>query len=433
MSYTKEQRGYKMNKILFTIQWYPQRRSANVLCDNKIIQEMLKTNNYEIHCLVYRPSGLPNYEIINGIKVHRVSKGLFFRFDLWARENRSKILAAINRIILRIKQILTIPIYPCYEPLATLKYAKEAKKLHKKEKFDIVISEHHGFDTLYAGHALKKYDPNIKFVPILWDPFTGKEPAKYLPKGYAEKKLLNSESKILSNADCIIAMMSSIEYHKKMSINKAYYDKYRFLDIPGIIKPKESLADAKFIDESKINIVYSGVLSLPERDPSYIVELLNQTKYAKDINLVFLAIGNGVDKLYGLKETFSGNLVINGYVSREEINAIYHKSDVLLNLGGSNPYMVPSKIFEYMSYGKSILSTYYIDDESSKKYFEKYPLALCIDERKNKDKNKAILEEFIGSKLNKKIEFEDVKKAFPYNLPESYVKVIKDVIDGTEE
>lgn len=422
-----------MKKILFTIQWYPAKDSANVLCDDKIIQEVLKTDNYEIHCLVYKPNGFAKFDIINGVRIHRFSRGLYFRYYLWARENKSKIGASINRIILRIKQILTIPSYPCYEPLATLKYAKEAKKLHKKEKFDIVISEHHGFDTLYAGHALKKYDPNIKFVPILWDPFTGKEPAKYLPKGYAEKKLLNSESKILSNADCIIAMMSSIEYHKKMSINKAYYDKYRFLDIPGIIKPKESLADAKFIDESKINIVYSGVLSLPERDPSYIVELLNQTKYAKDINLVFLAIGNGVDKLYGLKETFSGNLVINGYVSREEINAIYHKSDVLLNLGGSNPYMVPSKIFEYMSYGKSILSTYYIDDESSKKYFEKYPLALCIDERKNKDKNKAILEEFIGSKLNKKIEFEDVKKAFPYNLPESYVKVIKDVIDGTEE
>ena len=422
-----------MKKILFTIQWYPAKDSANVLCDDKVIQELLKTGNYEIHCLVYRPNGLAKFEILNGVRIHRFSRGLYFKYYLWARKNKSKIGTAINRIILRIKQILTIPIYPCYEPLATLKYAKEAKKLHKKEKFDIVISEHHGFDTLYAGHALKKYDANIKFIPILWDPFTGKEPAKYLPKGYAEKKLLHSERKILSIADCIIAMRSSEEYHKKMSINKAYYDKYRFLDIPGIIKPKEAKVDAKFIDENKINIVYSGVLSLPERDPSYIVELLNQTKYAKNLNLVFLAIGNGVDKLYGLKEKFSGNLVINGYVSREEINAIYHKSDVLLNLGGSNPYMVPSKIFEYMSYGKSILSTYYIDDESSKKYFDKYPLALCIDERKDKDKNKAILEDFIGSKLNERIEFEDVKKAFPLNLPESYVQVIDDVLRSRNE
>ena len=198
-----------MKKILFTIQWYPAKDSANVLCDDKIIQELLKTDNYEIHCLVYRPNGMAEFEILNEVRIHRFSRGLYFRYYLWAIENKSKIGAAINRIILRIKQILTIPIYPCYEPLATLTYAKEAKKLHKKEKFDIVISEHHGFDTLYAGHTLKKYDPNIKFIPILWDPFTGKEPAKYLPKGYAEKKLLHSESKILSNADCIIAMRSS--------------------------------------------------------------------------------------------------------------------------------------------------------------------------------------------------------------------------------
>ena len=416
-----------MKKILFTIQWYPPKDSANVLCDDKIIQELLKTGEYEIHCLVYRTNGSEKLEIINGVTIHRFSRGLYFRYYLWARDNKSKIGAVINRIILRIKQILTIPIYPCYEPLLARRFAREARKLHRKEKFDIVISEHHGFDSLYAGHALKKYDPNIQFMSILWDPFTGKEPAKYLPKGYAEQKLLKSEGKILSNADRIIAMKSSCEYHERMSKNKPYYDKYRFLDIPGIVKPKEASTDAKYIEENKINIVYSGVLSLPERDPAYIVELLNKTKFAKDINLVFFSIGNGVDKLHVLKEKFKGNLVINGYVSREEINAVYHKADVLINLGGSNPYMVPSKIFEYMSYGKLILSTYYIDDESSKKYFEQYPLALCVDVRKDMDENKTLLEEFIEGKLNKTIEFEDVKKAFPNNLPESYVEVIKEI------
>lgn len=419
----------EMKKVLFTIQWYPPRRSANVLCDDKIIKELLKTGDYEIHCLVYRLSGLPDSEIVNGIKVHRVSRGLYFRYYLWAKESKSKLNQVINKIAFRIKQIITIPFYPCYEPLATRKIVREAKRLHKEEKFDIVISEHHGFDTLYAGHKLKEYDPNIKFISILWDPFTGKEPAKYLPKGYAEKKLLKSEKKILSNADCIIAMESSREYHERMSKNKSYYDKYRFLDIPGIVKPKEASTGAKFIDETKINIVYSGVLSLPERDPSYIVELLNETKFAKDINLVFFAIGNGVDKLQTLKEKFKGNLVINGYVSREEISAVYHKADVLINLGGSNPYMVPSKIFEYMSYGKLILSTYYIDDESSKKYFEQYPLALCVDVRKDMDENKTSLEAFIESNWNKTIDFDEVKKSFPYNLPESYVEVIKEITE----
>lgn len=422
-----------MKKILFAIKWYPPRASANVLCDDKIIQELLKTGEYEMHCLVYRPNGLPKSEVINGIKVHRFSRGLYFRYYLWAKENESKLGNIITRMVMRIQQILTVPLYPCYEPLAALKFAREAKKLQKKEKFDVVISEHYGFDSLYAGHILKKYDSSIKFIPILWDPFTGKELAKYLPPKYAEKKLLKNEKKMLSNADQIIAMKSSREYHKKMSKNRIYYDKYIFLDIPGIVKPKEPLTDAKFMDKNKINIVYSGVLSLPERNPSYIVELLNKTKYAKDINLVFFAIGNGVDKLYELKEKFLGDLVVNGYVSRKEINAVYHKADVFLNLGGSNPYMAPSKIFEYMSYGKLILSTYYIDNENSKKYFQKYPLALCVDERKNKDQNKTMLEEFIGSKLNKRIEFEDVKKVFPLNLPESYVKVIKDVVDGTDE
>lgn len=422
-----------MKKILFTIQWYPSRNSANVLCDDNIIKELLKTEKYEIHCLVYQPGGLPKSEIVNGIHIQRIERGPYFKYYLSAKDKQSKIGEWINRVILRVKQALTIPIYPCYEPLLSLKFAQEAKKMHRKEKFDIVISEHHGFDTLYAGHILKKSDPNIKFVPILWDPFTGKQLAKYLPRKYAEKKLLKSESKILSNADCIIAMEASREYHEKMSKNKTYYDKYKFLDIPRIVMPKESFSEAKFIDKNKINIVYSGVLNLPERDPSYVIELLNKTKYAKDINLVFFAIGNGLGKLYELKEKFLGNLLISGYISRQEINAVYHKSDILINLGGSNPYMVPSKIFEYMSYGKPILSTYYIDDESSKKLLKKYPIGLCVDERKSIEENVTEVQAFINKSLGKTVAFEDVKKTFPLNLPESYIQVIEEVLRSNDE
>ncbi len=418
-----------MKKVLFTIQWYPPKDSANVLCDDKIIQELQKNGEYEIHCLVYKIPNAPVEEEVNGVKVHRFSKGLFFDYYIKNKEKGSKLLEKCNRFFLRIKQFLTIPIYPIYEPFAVKRFAKKAIKLHKKEKFDLVISEHNGLDSLYAGYALKKYDWNIKFIPILWDAFSGKTLAKYLPKGFAQKKLLKAENKLLSIADSIVAMKSSKRYHEEYSKQKPYFHKYRFLDIPGVIEKKEASIEASFIKEGKINVVYSGILSLPDRNPEYIITLLNASSIAKNCNLIFLSMGNGVEKLSKWKKDFLGTIIVHGYVGREEINAIYHKTDILINLGGPNPTMVPSKIFEYMSYGKPILSTYYIDAETSKSYLKKYPLGLCIDERKPMDENLKLLEAFIQNSLGKRVAFDVVERTFPENTPKSYVKLIQEVLE----
>lgn len=422
-----------MKKILFITQSYPSVRSANVLCDEKIIRCLLENGSYEVHCLTYKNYKQYAYEKINGIYVYRIKRSLFWNVLMRTRANEdnlsSKLMNKANRIVLRLKQILTITIYPCYEPMVAKKIAGEAIRLHRKEQFDLVIAEHNGFDTLYAGAKLKKSFPEIKFIPILWDPFSGKQLAKYLTKKFAEKKMLNSENNLLSLADCIIAMKSSEAYHKEHSVGKSYFDKYVFLDIPNVIKPETYLKDSDLINKEKINIVFTGVLSLPERDPEYIVTLLNKSEYVSNFNLIFLCTGNGKNKLIELKDSFKGKMTISGYVPHSEIGSIYQNADVLLNLGGSNPYMVPSKIFEYMSYGKPIVSTYYIDEESSKRYFEKYPLAICIDTREDFYTNTKRLDMFLENTISKTMPFQEIEEIFSENTPEKYVEIIKQVLE----
>lgn len=418
-----------MKKILFAIKWYPPRASANVLCDEKIIRKLIADNEYEVHCLVYRAKGTKKCEIIDGLHVNRISIGPLFKHYIWSKDHNSKLGILFQRFCLRLKQILTIWIYPCYEPFLAHKFAKEAIKLHKQEHFDLIVSEHHGFDTLYAGHKLKKEYPDVKFMAILWDPFTGKEPAKYLPKQYAENKLLRAENEILSNADKIVAMKSSEEYHLENSIAKSYFTKYCFLDIPGIVAPIISDIDNNMVKMERINIIFSGVLSLPERNPEYIIRALNETRYANQLHLIFLCVGSGRNVVEDMKRIFKGEITVSGYIDRKMLSSVYADAQVLLNFGGSNPVMVPSKIFEYMSYGKPILSTYYIDNESSKKYFERYPLALCVDERESIENNVKRLEQFIDSTIGKTVSFEEVKMLFPENTPDKYVEIIERTLE----
>ena len=60
-----------MKKILFTIQWYPSVMSANALCDQKIIKELLKNNDVDITCLTYKGTQQTRYEELDGIRVFR--------------------------------------------------------------------------------------------------------------------------------------------------------------------------------------------------------------------------------------------------------------------------------------------------------------------------------------------------------------------------
>lgn len=421
-----------MKKILFTIQWYPPKDSANVLCDDKIIKTFLESGEYEIHALTYLDKNQPYNETVNGIEVHRFKTGIVHRLKKRAQKSNkvtAKIYLKIERLILRLKQFLTIPIYPFYEPFLYKKFAKQAIKLHKKEKFDLVISEHNGLDTLYAGHKLKEFDPEIKFTAILWDPITGKIPAKYLPKKYAERKLKKAEFKLLNNADKIIAMKSSESYHLKNSIEKPYFDKFEFLDIPMVVPYGDGKEFDKYLLKDKINMIFAGYFQLPERDPKHIFNVIDKSKYSEKFNCIFLT-GSGQTKyLNELNASFKCNIIARPFINHDALIYLYNHSQICFNIGSVNPRAITCKIFEYISIGKPIISIYHIDDEPSIPYLKKYPLALLIDERLSVEENAKKLDEFIENSLNRTVPFEFVKETFKENTTDAYISIIESLLN----
>ena len=423
-----------MRKVLFIIQSYPSNRSANVLCDDKIMRAMLERGGYDIHCLVYRFHGQKLYEEISGLKVHRFNRGGWWNLYTFARDNEEKwfykFIVKLNRLYMRLWQVLCIPIYPNYEPFLAKHFAKEAIKLHNEEQFDLVVAEHNGRDTLYAGSHLKKYDERVKLVSILWDPFSGKELAKYLPHAYAYRMLLRDESKILRYPDRIICLLSNKTYQETYSKDKPFFEKIRFLDIPGIIRSEALSEEEKFTKKGRINLLYSGILTLPDRDPTKLIEMIKRSRYADNIHLMFFVAGiDGIAKAKKLLKDFRGSFIIHSYVPNSLLKSIAAHSEVLINIGGGNARMVPSKIFEYMSSGKPILSTYYVDNDSSVKYLENYRAATCIDVRNPLSNCVIAFENFIDQKLQYRVLFSEVETQFPLNTPNKYIEVFEELFD----
>lgn len=422
-----------MKKVLFIIQSYPSNRSANVLCDEKIMNTMRLTGQYDIHCLCYRFYGQPLYEELNGFKIHRVKRAKWWDLYTYARDRENdsllcRIVVKLNRLYMRVRQVCCIPLYPNYEPLLARKMGSSAVRLQKHEAFDLVVAEHSGRDTLYAGQQLKKIFSAVKFIAILWDPLSGRDLAKYLPRSYAKHRVSKDEIILLNNADIIISLKSNEQYQVAHNSNKLFFRKIKFLDIPGIELRDIPYSQNSFIKQNKINILYSGILSYPDRDPSILIKLLNESEYAPHIHLMFFCAGSAVPLAQKELKSFKGSYIIHPYIPKLSLDSIANQANILINIGGINSRMVPSKIFEYMSLGKPIISTMQIDDDSSKPYLDKYPLSLIIDIRKNLQQSVREVDKFIKANSNSSIDYQVVKNLFPLNTPQAFLKVIEEIL-----
>ena len=423
-----------MKKLLFTIQWYPSYKSPNVYCDTNIMNALLATGKYEIHCLVYKPYNRPSEEMLDGFHIHRFKRSWLFdaamKADAAPDLFKSKLVRKLARLFMRLKQIVFVPIYPIYEPLLVRKFQREAVRLHRKEHFDLVISEHNGTDTLLAGYAVKKYDKSVKYLPVFWDSLSGGFCPHYLPEKYARKSRRALEKKVMSVADKAIVMESTRSFHQKKMDSVGYGYKFEYANLPKIVasKEKEDTCVNKILRKDVINIVYAG--SLTQRHEKYIINLLCGIGHL--INLIFFVDVEFYNRLKQYCEKFD-NFKMEGYLPHNEMISVLSKADFLLNLGNQNQNDVQSKVFEYISLGKPIISTTNIDNEASTKFLSKYPLSIIVDERLPQEENQGNLLMFIKENLKKEMLFKDVVNIFPNCSPDKYVEIIERLIDGRKQ
>ena len=421
-------------KILFTIQWYPSQCSANALCDQSIMRALAKTGKYDISCLCYRPFGAKKRENLDSFHIYRFRRSLWWNIRTRGQSIRNAFLRGLisytDRLVLRISQILLIPVYPNNTPYATSRFTRAAKKLMKRESFDVVIGEHNGQDSLYAAKVLKDLYPDITAIAILWDPIFGHEPAKYLPVSFANKRLEAYEQKVLQSFDRIIAMNSVAEFHREHIAGKSYYPNITYLSIPGVEPPVCPSLPVSV--DGEIRAIYSGLIYSPDRDPTRLLQALGKSRYSDRIRLVFYCAGNLSGKLVKLGSDVGISVEVSGYIPKDALSREYANAHVLLNIGGPNPNMIPSKIFTYLSTGKPIISTYYIDDECSLKYLKEYENAVCVDLREDPDICARKIESFLDARLGTLVPFEKVSQQYYTNTPDAFANTVIDVIEKAD-
>ncbi len=126
---------------------------------------------------------------------------------------------------------------------------------------------------------------------------------------------------------------------------------------------------------------------------------------------------------------------IFGSVSHEEALEVLDQADIFINIGNNTPHMIPSKIFEYMSYGKPIISTCPIENEPCVPYLRQYSLALLLSEDLSRaERDARTVDRFISDCAGKKVGFDATEAMLYRNTPRAFAETIDGLFgQGKEE
>lgn len=407
--------------ILFIV---TESKSANGICC-RAVMEQLVSEGHNIYCITN--SEYTDFPKTDGVFYKTVKPRLTYR--LFAESEitegiNKKIRSFLAVVINKIKLFISIPTWPLISPLYSNRLFKAAFTICKNNKIDCIIPVYTQIDTLIAARRIKRKFPDIKYIPYFLDSFSGGYGPKIFSTSWVIKRGIKWEDKLLPEADKIVMMKSCEEHYKKYSANKFYYNKILFLDLPLFI-PRIVNNDSNFFNNDKINLLYIGTIPVHIRNPEYFLKLFCELS-GDDIALNIIGSCTAPDLLYSFSEN-DKRIHIGKPVNHKTALSMISSADFLINFGNNNTHMTPCKIFEYMSYGKPIISVSPIKDEPSSRYLEKYPLSLIIKEYENnvaEDIEK--LKNFVSQppKLDQS-EFDKLNELFYLNKPEAFIKVIK--------
>ena len=412
-----------MKKILIVVL---EEDSATGICVKNVVK-CLSDKKYSIDVLSV---GLKEKdEIINDrIRIMHISPKFAIKLKEMRAIRKNRKIISISAMLYKMQVAITsLVMWPWNAPFFTVKLFSKMKMLHKEQNYAIIIPVYTQVDPIIAGYWMKRKYSEILYVPYFLDALSGGPTPRLLSTEQKIKKGLKWEKKLLSNADRIVVMQSSAEHHKRYSSEMAYYSNMRFLDIPMLLEPKKiDNFNEKKENANKIILTYLGSMPLSIRNPYYALNLLREFD-----NIEVRFIGNMPDsEEYRRFCTSIKQVKLISSIPHENISQYIYETDILINIGNNIAEMVPSKIFEYMSYGKPILSFSPNLNDPSIEYLKRYPNACIINESNNRSQNKNIISEFLNCATKRSVSFEEVRKEFYLNTPECFAEFISSLEGG---
>lgn len=404
--------------------------SANGICTQAVMERLAE--KHEVYCITNREWDMPERFEKNGIHYRTVKprwvyviSSMLVRREL--TEGQKKLWRMLQYVMDRAKLVLSLGSWPLLSPAYARRIEKTARRLCREVGIGCIVPIYTQIDTLIAASRIKKDHPGIFYIPYFLDSLSGGYGLRLFTPEQTRQKGLAWERRLLPRADRIIAMESSRTHHAQYSAGESYFDRIAYFDLP-LLRCDPPDAGAPLMDREKCNLVYVGTLPGGIRSPEFLLKVF---RHLEGDHYQFWFVGTSDCAALNEAAERDPRIHVVGRCAHETALQYEAQADVLVNIGNTNPNMTPSKIFEYMSFGKPILSTMAVAGEPSCRYLEKYPLTLLLDETEQDFFRIAgQVADFLDHSAGQSIDLNLVRETFYQNTPDALASFLEK-LDGS--
>lgn len=181
-------------------------------------------------------------------------------------------------------------------------------------------------------------------------------------------------------------------------------------------------------DKDSIELLYGGGLDKRQRNPLRIIKFLQKISEYKKINFKIFSYGNYQKRLNKLQKKFRF-LEVNKPIDSEQFYIEAQESDILISIGNKQHDIIPSKIYDYLSFRKPIIHFTQTDNDYYYELLKGYPHAIVVSISEMENLYDDIID-FIKQEIHSEISYSCLETYFPENTPEYVGKIFTESIMG---
>lgn len=387
-----------MSKILLLSTYFLDNPSANGICAGNIAKELQRIG-HEIYVVCYKSEN-DNYQF---------NEERYYTID----RIRPRELSSFKKIKYKTSKIIKLILGSSSSLLDNElvdNYYRMIDEICTYRLIDVIIAVTFPLETVQALSQFKKRNPEIKALVFELDSI-GDGVARSLFQSFFNRVYNNWLKKVYRIIDSIIIMQSHQDYWMRV-FGQRFSDKLGISDIPVLSEKHKS----KYDNLAQVSMLYAGLIEKKYRSPSYLLSIVRELKKTLEFNFTFYSKGDCENEIAKVAVDVEG-IEQKGYVSNEELEQCILNADFLISIGNSVSRSVPSKIITYMSFGKPIIHFSSQIDDVCKNYFNRYPLALVIDQKMSIGDACNRISDFIDNKRGETVDYITVQSMFYLNDP----------------
>jgi len=399
-----------LKNVVFILGDFLQDSSANSICVKKIVDQLV-LEGYKIS-IVCKDQIIGKSKTIESgpIKIHYLS---ILRNRIWNTATKIKettksitmsLFCEITLFILRVVyRVYSVFLWPSAEKWFINRTLNKLKEIGVNEQIDCIITVSMPYESHIAGYKYKRKKKDVKWITYTLDSFVHSPTLQkhFIFKRLKEKINRASEQRVFEHSDSNF-LSSSLKDSVIMS-DKDNPRKYNWVSFPLLSEYNAATTVCHF-DKDKVNIIFAGSFYREIRNPDYCLKIFSML--SDDRILLHLFHRGDCSDIVRRYSLVSKNIISYNSLPVEQVYEVENQADIFLNIGNNVGLFFPSKLVEYISFGKPIINFH----DASFRYGElldRYPYVLNIEN------NGRISEEIVAELLNFCITNKNNRVLFP--------------------